>query len=107
MSFESASFKSIFFPLASYPDPTGVGGISCAVKVASQFKAHLTAVAFDFNVWPPAGAYANVFTFGGYIVEEYRRCAANAKAAIEDFETQRGNWACPMLRGWNSAHRPR
>ena len=88
MSSEPASFKSVFFPLASYPKPTGASGISCAVRIASQFRAHLTAVAFGLDVRLPAGSYADVFAFGEYIVEEYRRCTTNAKAAIEDFEAQ-------------------
>lgn len=88
MSFEPACFKSVFFPLVSYPRPTGADGISCAIKIASLFNAHLTAVAFGLDVRLPVGAFADVFAFGEYIVEEYRRCTTNAKAAIEDFETQ-------------------
>lgn len=80
--------KSIFFPLSSYPKPTASAAISRAITVADVFGAHLTAVAFGLDVRLPTGAYTHAIAFGDYIAGEYRRCTANAKAAVDEFQIE-------------------
>lgn len=84
MSLGHDNFKSILFPLASYPKPTSTSAISCAVMIADQFKAHLSGLAFGLDVHLPAGAYADVFAFGEFIATEYRHSASNAKLATDE-----------------------
>jgi hypothetical protein len=80
--------KSLFFPMASYPKPSGPGAISCAIDIAEKLNAHLTAVAFGLDVRFPVGIYADLSGFGEFIVEEHEHCTSNAKAAIKEFQEQ-------------------
>jgi nucleotide-binding universal stress UspA family protein len=80
------AFKSIFFPLASYPVATTDGAIERVAKIARQLGAHLSAAAFEMDVRLPAGVYADIYSLGDIIASEYERGSSNAHRLIAVFK---------------------
>jgi nucleotide-binding universal stress UspA family protein len=80
------AFKSIFFPLASYPVATTDGAIERVAKIARQLGAHLSAAAFEMDVRLPAGVYADIYSLGDIIAAEYQRGSSNAHRLLAVFE---------------------
>jgi nucleotide-binding universal stress UspA family protein len=87
MILQQSSFKSLLFPLASYPVKTRSCAIERAVTIAGSLGAHLSAVAFEMGVQLSAGVYADGYSLGEIIAAEYQRASQNARAAIDEFRT--------------------
>lgn len=86
MTLQPTAFRSIFFPLASYPVATGSGAIERVVKIAQHLGAHVSAAAFEMSVQLPAGVYGDIYSLGDIIAAEYRRGSSNAHRLIADFQ---------------------
>lgn len=85
MTQQPGSYRSLFFPLVSYPEPTSACAIERAVAVAGQLDAHLSAVAFEMGAELPPGLYTDAFSVGEIITAEYQRASSNAQAVVEQF----------------------
>lgn len=86
MTVQPTAFKSVLFPLTTYPAATTGSAIERVAKIAQQLEAHLCAVAFEMDVRLPAGVYADVYNLGDVIASEYRRGAANAHRLVAEFQ---------------------
>jgi nucleotide-binding universal stress UspA family protein len=84
---QPGSFKSLLFPLASYPETTSSSAIERAASIAGRFGAHVSAVAFEMGAQLPPGVYADPYSLGEVIAAEYQRASLNARAAIDEFRT--------------------
>ena len=86
MNSQPSAFRNILFPLASYPVATTGSAVERAIAIASQFGAHLSAVAFEMDVRLPAGVYADIYSLGDIIAAEYERGSSNARTLIAEFQ---------------------
>ncbi|RYD94320.1 MAG: universal stress protein [Sphingobacteriales bacterium] len=79
-------FKSIFFPMQCYPEPTITEALSRVVDLASVLSVSVTARAYEGQVPVPIGAYGDVVSLGEFLAAEYVVASSNARKLVVAFE---------------------
>jgi nucleotide-binding universal stress UspA family protein len=79
------AIRDILLTLTSYPDPTPISVIDCAVSFASSLNAHIAAISCEVHVQVP-GSFISFGAAGGIAAGESHRSHNRAQALLSTFE---------------------
>lgn len=80
------AIRDVLLTLASYPDPTPVSVIDCAVSLASTLGAHITAISCEAHGQVPGSFLGGVGNLGAIVASEARKSRKNAQDLLATFE---------------------
>jgi nucleotide-binding universal stress UspA family protein len=79
--------KDILLTLTSFPTPTETRSIENAVAMAQNFRAQVSAIAFEMDIQLPIGLYADPLSVSGILAADRKKSADNARNLLSIFET--------------------
>jgi nucleotide-binding universal stress UspA family protein len=82
--------KDILLTLTSFPTPTETRSIENAVAMAQNFRAQVSAIAFEMDIQLPIGLYADPLGVSGFLAADRKKSADNARNLLGIFETTAG-----------------
>ncbi len=104
------AFKDLLLQLTSYPEPTAPGIVEAAAAIAADLDARLTALAFEIEIPPPMGFYADaILDISGLLAAEREKSVRHVRALATAFETAAGARGVPhamLVEPANTARTP-